>query len=99
MVITSPSNPEEWHNLPSPPPSSLPERAVLSKEKLNPESFGRDKKPLQSSGSSFSNTLSDGGTAEWEAGTSNSIWNGESKSAHATDVEAITSKYHVGLQQ
>lgn len=98
MVITSPSNSEEWHNLPSPPPSSLPERAVPPKDKLNPENFGRDKKPLQSSGSSLSNTLSDGVTVEWEAGTRSSIWDGDSKSAHATDVEAITNKYHVDVQ-
>lgn len=93
MVITSPSNPEEWHNLPSPPPSSLPERAVPPKENL-----GIDKKPLQSSGSSLSNTLSDGVTVEWETGTSATIWDGDSKSAHATDVAAIEAKCHSNLK-
>ena len=100
MVITSPSNPEEWHNLPSPPPpSSLPERAVLPKAKLDAENLGIDKKkPLQSSGSSLSNTLSDGATVEWETGSSAAIWDGDSKSAHATDVAAIEAKCHSNLK-
>lgn len=98
MVITSPSNPEEWHNLPSPPPSSLRERVFLPKEKLDAENLGIDKKPLQSSGSSLSNTLSDGVTVEWETGTSATIWDGDSKSAHATDVAAIEAKCHSNLK-
>lgn len=98
MVITSQSNTEEWHNLPSPPPSSLPERAELPNEKLDPENLGHDKKPLQSSGSSLSNTLTDGATVDWEAGNSNTTWDGDSKSAHATGVDAIATKFHIDLQ-
>ncbi len=103
MVITSPFNPEEWHNLPS-PRSSLRERAHLPSEKTEQvrsgtENYNDKKKPLQSYASSLSNSITDSITVDWEAGATNKQnWDGGYKSAHATDFNNIVQKYRVDVK-
>lgn len=91
MVITeSKSAFEEWNNLPSPPRTFHPDRE--EKEKFT-GSIGHN----QSSGSSFSNTLGEG-NVDWEASHSEKYWDGDSKSAHATDINIIARRLHADLQ-
>ncbi|RDL38224.1 Uncharacterized protein BP5553_02564 [Venustampulla echinocandica] len=97
MVITkSTSVLEEWHNLPSPPATFHPDRAEGPKEPT--VAAGTISNSLQSSGSSFSNTLTDGETIDWETRSPEKYWDGDARSAHATDVSHIASKHNVDLQ-
>lgn len=97
MVITkSTSALEEWHNLPSPLPSFHPDRAEGPKEpKVAAGNIGTS---VQSSASSFSNTLTDGETIDWETRSPEKYWDGDARSAHATDVSNIATKHNVDLQ-
>jgi len=100
MVITEPRSAlEEWHNLPSPPPTFRPDRPEGSKEKEK-VAAGSISNALQSSGSSLSNTLTEGDTIEWSPSrpSTDQFWNGGSKSAHATDANLIARKLLVDLQ-
>ena len=95
MVITDPESVlEEWHNLPSPPPTLRPDRVDSVKEKLAISQIRKN----HSSGSSLSNTLNEDDIANWETNHTDKYWDGGSESAHAIDVDTIASKLHVDLQ-
>jgi hypothetical protein len=96
MVITDPESAlEEWHNLPSPPPTLRPDRVDSAKEKVAITHIGKN----CSSGSSLSNTLNEDDLPDWETTThTERYWDGGAESAHAIDVDAIASKLHVDLQ-
>jgi hypothetical protein len=102
MVITeSRSALEEWHNLPSPPPTFHPDRPERSKEKEKATAGSISiSNALQSSGSSLSNTLTEGDTIDWSPSrpSTDQFWNGGAKSAHATDAHLIARKLLVDLQ-
>lgn len=95
MVITDPeSTLEEWHNLPSPPPTLRPDRVDSAKEKVAITHIGKN----ASSGSSLSNTLNDDDLPDWETTNTERYWDGGAESAHAIDADAIAIKLHVDLQ-
>ncbi|OBT59579.1 potassium/sodium efflux P-type ATPase, fungal-type [Pseudogymnoascus sp. 24MN13] len=96
MVITDPESAlEEWHNLPSPPPTLRPDRVDSAKEKVAITHIGKN----CSSGSSLSNTLNEDDLPDWETTThTERYWDGGAESAHAIDVDAIASKLQVDLQ-
>lgn len=97
MVITkSTSQLEEWHNLASPPPTFHPDRAEGSKEKR--VAAGSIGNTLQSSRSSLTNALSNRETADWDTIPTEKYWDGDARSAHATDVKHIAHKLNVELQ-
>lgn len=98
MVITPKQSIEEWHNLPSPPPSFHPDRVEKVKGAAAVGSISNT--PLHSSGSSLSNTLTgaDTATVDWEADNFGKDWDGDAKSAHATDVNLIARKFNVDLR-
>ncbi|OBT68554.1 potassium/sodium efflux P-type ATPase, fungal-type [Pseudogymnoascus sp. 23342-1-I1] len=95
MVITDPESAlEEWHNLPSPPPTLRPDRVDSAKEKVAITHIGKN----SSSGSSLSNTLNEDDLPNWENTHTERYWDGGAESAHAIDVDAIASKLGVDLQ-
>ncbi|KFY17039.1 hypothetical protein V492_00899 [Pseudogymnoascus sp. VKM F-4246] len=95
MVITDPESAlEEWHNLPSPPPTLRPDRVDSAKEKVAITKIGK----ISSSKSSLSNTLNDDDLPDWETTHTERYWDGSAESAHAIDVDAIAGKLHVDLQ-
>lgn len=95
MVITDPDPVlEEWHNLPSPPPTLRPDRVDSAKEKVAITPIGKN----SSSKSSLSNTLNDDDLPDWETTLTERYWDGGAESAHAIDVDVIASKLHVDLR-
>jgi hypothetical protein len=91
MVITEPSFVlEEWHNLPSPPPTFHPERAKVSRGSVN-----NSQSSASLSATLVSQEKSDG---EIRSGQIDFACDGESKSAHATDVNVIAHYFGVELQ-